>query len=149
MDLIDIDKKIVGYALLAIGLIIIFYSLITVIDVFTGGEVPLEILKSSQSEESMQTTIDPQTGNVTMEGMDLATVIEPLFPILNMMGWLAIAFFIVFAGGTISKIGIKTLKSAIPDVKIVKKEIAQYKDQEKNISNEKQKEEKKKLFGKK
>ena len=107
------DGKIVGYALLIAGLCIMGYSIASVIGVFTGGEVPVRILQSENKKTNQSSQSNQQP--------DLGEVMTPLFPMFNALIWLALAFFIIAAGGRVAGIGIKMMKVSIPDeVKIIK-----------------------------
>ena len=121
MNLKDKDQKIVGYVLLIAGLCVMAYSIISVIGVFTGGDVPIEILHASENQENatMQPTID-EGGNVTMPSMDLGQIIEPMFPLFNLMGWLSIAFILLVGGQKIARVGIDLMKASIPQQKKAK-----------------------------
>ena len=141
------DKTIVGYALLIVGLCLMGYSIASLIGVFTSGDVPIEILHAEGTDTTTEMSYDPKEGNVSMP-MDLSQVIEPMFPIFNVMGWLAIAFFIVAAGGRVARIGIQMLKATLPDVKIIKSEIKSkaYKEEVNMKTEEHPKKEKKRFF---
>jgi len=133
MDLKEKDKTIVGYVLLIIGLILMFYSITTVIGVFSGGEVPIEILHSEAEEKTTET--NPENGNETMPEIDLAEIVEPMFPMFNLMAWIIIAFFILIAGGRVARVGIQMMKASLPDVKIIKQDMRDIKDSYKEIEN--------------
>jgi hypothetical protein len=107
------DGKIVGYALLIAGICIMGYSIASAIVVFNGGGVPIKILQSENKETNQSSQPNQQP--------DLGEVMTPLFPMFNVLIWLAIAFFIIAAGGRVARIGIKMMKVSIPDeVKIIK-----------------------------
>ncbi|MCX6666701.1 MAG: hypothetical protein NTV74_00445 [Euryarchaeota archaeon] len=107
------DGKIIGYALLIAGVCIMGYSIASVIGVFTGGEVPVKILQSENKKTNPSSQPNQQP--------DLGDVMTPLFPMFNALTWLAIAFFIIAAGGRVARIGINMMKVSISDeVKIIK-----------------------------
>ena len=106
-------EKIVGYFLLIIGLCIIIYSIVSVIGTFNDGKVPIEILNSENKEINQN--------NGSNQSLNLGDVITPLFPMLNALIWLAIALFLVAAGGRVAIIGINMMKVSIPnEVKIIR-----------------------------
>jgi hypothetical protein len=107
------DEKLVGYVLLIVGLIIIAYGIISVLNL-AGGGAPIEFLQTSGDTQG---SINVSEGGASF---DVSQMMEPLFPFFNMVAWIAIAFFIVSAGAKISSIGIKLMKVPIPDTKIVK-----------------------------
>ena len=107
------DGKIIGYALLIAGICIMGYSIASAIMVFNGGEVPIKILQSEDKKTNQSSQPNQQP--------DLGDVMTPLFPMFNALTWLAIAFFIIAAGGRVTRIGIKMMKVSLPDeVKIIK-----------------------------
>jgi len=109
------DEKIVGYALLIVGLCIIVYSISSVIGVFNGGEVPIKILQSENKETTQN--------NQSSQQPNLEDIMTPLLPMFNALTWVAIAFFLVAAGGKVARIGIKMMKVSVPDeVKIIRSE---------------------------
>lgn len=107
------DEKIVGYALLIVGLCIMVYSISSVISVFNGGGVPIKILQSENKETTQN--------NQSSQQPNLEDIMTPLLPMFNALTWVAIAFFLVAAGGRVARIGIKMMKVSLPDeVKIIR-----------------------------
>lgn len=101
------NEKIVCYILIIAGLCIMLYAISTAILVFTGnGGIPVKILE----EKTTQGASSPSPSDI----------MSPLFPMFNALIWLAIAFFLVSAGGRIIRIGIQMMKASLPDIKIVK-----------------------------
>lgn len=124
-----------------------FFSIISVIGVFKGGEVPIEILHAEEKDEKTNAEINPISGNITIPIIDLNQVIEPMFPMFNVLIWLFIAFFILIVGGRVARVGIKLMKASIPDVTIVKsdlKGIHYYNKPTENVEHEKK--EKRSIF---
>ena len=114
------DEKIVGYIILLAGLIIMFYSIFSVITVFLSGQVPIEIIKTEQDNANLNGGTNESNGsNGQSHGIDFGDIMKPLFPIFNAMVWLSIAFFILAAGGRVAIIGIKTMKASLHDINIV------------------------------
>ncbi|MEF8847714.1 MAG: hypothetical protein V5A68_01095 [Candidatus Thermoplasmatota archaeon] len=106
MDFEINDEKTAGYIILLVGLIIIIYSLISVLPVFTQGNVPVEILKTT-SDSTQDSSI---TTNGSSINLDLNQIVQPLYPIFNVVVWLIVAFFIVVVGSKVAHIGIKMIK---------------------------------------
>jgi hypothetical protein len=118
------DKEKVGYVILIAGLCVMGYAIGSVIIVFNGGVVPLELLHSENKK------ID--TINQTNQTINLGEIIEPLFPMFNALIWVVIALLLVVAGGKVARIGIKMMKVSIPDeVKIIRNEKDYKKETEK------------------
>lgn len=109
------DKEKVGYVILIAGLCIMGYSIASVIIVFNGGNMPLELLQSENKK------ID--TAKQTNQTPNLKEIIEPLFPMFNALIWMVIALLLVVSGGKVARIGIKMMKVSIPDeIKIIRNE---------------------------
>jgi hypothetical protein len=150
MNLKDKDKTIVGYTLLIIGLILMFYSIISVIGVFNGGDMPIGILQEGKDSDNNDVDLDQNSGNSTAPDIDLGKIIEPLFPMFNVMLWLIIAFFILMAGARVARIGILMLRASLPDVTIIKQDVKDIKDSYSHIEDFKPvKKEKKGFFRRK
>lgn len=125
----DIDQKIVGYALLVVGLCIMGYSIFSVFSVFGGGNVPFEILVSEAGDADQNLSQgDIDITNMSISNINLEQVITPLYPMFNLMIWLAIAFFLVIAGGRVASLGIKMLKASLPELKVIKSERTEKKE---------------------
>lgn len=84
------DKEKVGYVILIAGLCIMGYSIASVIIVFNGGNMPLELLQSENKK------ID--TAKQTNQTPNLKEIIEPLFPMFNALIWMVIALLLVVSG---------------------------------------------------
>jgi flagellar basal body-associated protein FliL len=124
------NEKLVGYILLIVGLCIMIYAIATAISVFTGsGGIPVKILEEKTTQGTSGGTTSPNFGDV----------MTPLFPMFNALIWLAIAFFLVAAGGRIVRLGIQMMKASLPDIKIVKeKEIKEISEE---VAKKREKEE--------
>lgn len=115
------DLKILGYALLIVGICLMVYSVVSALSIFTGSDVPVEILKADDSANTSQGT----TGENGASNLDLGQVISPLFPIFNALIFLTIAFFILWAGQKFARLGLNILKpTPAPVIKtaVIKKE---------------------------
>ena len=113
------DEKVIGYVFLVIGLIIMLYSLLLVLDMAETGVVPVEFIDAPVSNSSMQMQ---QVGNQTIPSIDMGDIVTPLFPMFNFSIWLAICFFILVVGGRVSLLGVNMMKALVPDIRIVKSE---------------------------
>lgn len=107
------DEKIVGYALLIAGLCIIGFSLIGVIGAISGN-IPIRIIEETGTT---QAEFNASSGEMNF---DMSNFLAPLYPFFNLMAWLAIMFFVLFAGARIARLGIRLMKVPVPDTKIVK-----------------------------
>lgn len=132
----DIDQKIVGYALLVVGLCIMGYSIFSVFNVFGGGNVPFEILvpETGDADQNLSQG-DINITNMSISNINLEQVITPLYPMFNLMIWLAIAFFLVIAGGRVASLGIKMLKASLPELKVIKSERTEKKERNMKVED--------------
>ena len=134
----DIDQKIVGYALLVVGLCIMGYCIFSVFNVFGGGNVPFEILVSETGDADQnlsQGDIDIANMSISDINLNLEQVITPLYPMFNLTIWLAIAFFLVIAGGRVASLGIKMLKASLPELKVIKSERTEKKERNMKVED--------------
>jgi hypothetical protein len=96
------NEKKYGYALLSIGLIMIFLSVCLMINVFIGGRSPPILVHFSNisipiSSPEQKTTISLISGQTIDQ--------------LAAIGfWYILMFFIMFAGGKIASLGISLIK---------------------------------------
>jgi hypothetical protein len=101
------DEKIVGYILLAIGIIMIFFSVYEMMRVFTGGSPPpnlfnfsdISIQMSEQAEETL-----------LVSG-------EELNKLAAMAFWYMLMFFIMWSGGKIASLGVSMIREIKVEVK--------------------------------
>ena len=102
----DSDKTI-GYALLMIGLGIIFFAIFSAFSVF-NGKTPPQIINIQHS-----------TKPITMNGQELPSMEIIPTEYLNQSGnitfFILFMFFLVSAGGKISSIGVSMLHAKKPD----------------------------------
>jgi hypothetical protein len=100
------DLKILGYALLIVGICLMVYSVVSALSILTGSDVPIEILKTVDSPNNTQGTI----GENGASNIDFSQMISPMFPVFNAMIFLTIAFFILWAGQKFARLGLNILK---------------------------------------
>jgi hypothetical protein len=102
----DSDKTI-GYALLMIGLGIIFFSIFSSFSIF-NGKTPPRIFN-----------IEPSTKPVTVNGQELSSMELVPSEYLNQSGnltfFMLFMFFLVSAGGKISSIGVSIIHAKKPE----------------------------------
>jgi hypothetical protein len=111
--------RIFGWVLLVAGLVIIFGSLYSSYNIFTGkAEVP-EIFKMEAKEIEAQkkgktptTPAELQKEMERMVGEQLKSILPPdtLPKFLNLVIWSMLAFILIFGGSQISSLGIKLIK---------------------------------------
>ena len=108
-------RKIIGWLLLLVGLIIIFYSLFTSYNIFTGKSLGPTVFKMPEKE-----TVLPQKGkDQALEGQMqemMGEQLKEMLPVdfipklLNLLSWSIMAGIMIFAGAQISSLGIKLIK---------------------------------------
>lgn len=113
-----IINKILGYILLALGLVLIVFALWQSYNIFTGKTsapivfaTPSPINSSAKNSNSpdIQAQIQNQIQNVL--GQQLNQVISPalITKTLNLTAWTFLAWILIMAGGAIAGIGVKLL----------------------------------------
>ncbi len=107
-------NKILGYFLLAAGLLTIVLVLNTSYQIFTGQKSAPQVFYSldeksfskigsnSSAQEQLQNAVGEQLIKILPSGS--------ISQILNLTCWSAIAFLLIFGGGQIANIGVKLLK---------------------------------------
>jgi len=103
------DEKVVGYILLAIGVVMIFFSVFLMFNVFTGASAPPKLFNFSDISFSI-----PQPGGipetVQISGQDISRIVAMGF-------WYLLMFFIMLAGGRIASLGVNLIREIRVEVK--------------------------------
>ena len=103
------SDKIIGYILLAIGLLLIFVPLWQTYSIFTGSLMPAHIFKTPATLK-----VNPQVGALDVQGQIQNAVIK-VIPIdfvdntLNLAAWLVLMWVLIYGGGKIADIGVKLI----------------------------------------
>lgn len=126
--MIDIPNKIIGWVLVGLGIILIFWTIIVSYNIFTGArEVPQVFKLPAQSVQEKTSDADLQLAQGKSEQEiqsqvqkivqgQLKEQIKDFFPpefiakILNLGSWSIFAAIMIFASGKISGIGIRLIK---------------------------------------
>lgn len=107
-------KKIVGWVLLILGVLMIVWGIWSSYEIFTAQKPPYEIFKAQETqevspkqekggpEEQMQQVIKEQLGEMLPSDF--------LPQLFNMIAWSVFMGILVFAAGKISILGINLLK---------------------------------------
>lgn len=113
-------KKIVGWLLLTIGILLIVWGIWSSYEIFTAKKSPYEIFKAPEIEEvslkqeksliSPQEEMEEQMQQVIQE--QLGKMLPPGFlpKLFNLIAWSVFVGILVFAAGKISILGINLLK---------------------------------------
>jgi len=124
-------RKVIGWLLLLVGLIIIFYGLFTSYNIFTGKSPGPTVFKMPEKEtvlpqkgeaqplegqgEESKLSSSPFAAAREMEEM-IGEQLKEMLPVdfipklLNLISWSIMAGILIFAGGKISSLGITLIK---------------------------------------
>lgn len=99
-------EKIVGYVLLAVGVVVIFFSIYQMWVVFTGGSPAPKLFNFSD------VSIPGAQGQnvLLMSGQELNKLADLAF-------WYILMFFILWAGGKIASLGVDLLREIRVEIK--------------------------------
>ncbi|MDD2731180.1 MAG: hypothetical protein PHW33_03605 [Candidatus Portnoybacteria bacterium] len=101
-------KKVLGLALIIIGLAVIFYGLYSSFNVFTGKVSAPEIFKITSATESVGSQdIQAQLQNMVAEQLKGMLPVGSITTLFNLISWSIFAGILVFGGAQISGLGIK------------------------------------------
>ena len=111
-------KKIIGWLTFFVGLSIIFFSLYSSFNIFTGKEEPPEVFKPKEklpvsSEVKMPTTpteIQKQIQMMIFRQLEEMLPTNVIPTMLNLFIWSMLAGTLIFGGGQIANLGIKLIK---------------------------------------
>lgn len=95
------NDKLVGYVLLASGVIVIIFSIIEMIEVFTGSSPPPNLFNFSDISVSGTLLVSAQT-------LDKAS---------GMAAWSALMVFVMWGGGKIASLGVNLLREIKVEIK--------------------------------
>lgn len=110
----DIEKlkndKLVGYVLLIVGLIIIFLAIIWAYGAFTGGSSRLSIFHWDNQRIKITSNDNEPPQYLDIPGDQISKTI-------NILLWLTLMFFLVWAGAQIANLGVKIIRSIKVQIK--------------------------------
>ena len=100
-------EKIIGYALLTLGVILLLFSIYEMVNVYTGNAAPPNLV--SFSDISLPTD---QSGTTTtlIHGAQLSQL-------PNLFFWFIMMGFVLFAGGKIASLGVNMIKDIKVEIK--------------------------------
>jgi hypothetical protein len=97
-------EKIIGYALLTLGVILLLFSIFEMVNVYTGNASPPNLLSLSD----ISIPLGQDGSNISLiHGAQLSQV-------SNMFFWFILMAFLLFAGGKIASLGVSMVK----DIKV-------------------------------
>lgn len=102
-------NKIIGYVLLAIGLLLILLPLWQTYNIFTGSAKPAQVF-----QKPIALQVNPEVSALDVQGQIQNALIK-VIPIdfinncLNLGTWLMLMWILIYGGGKIAEIGVKLL----------------------------------------
>jgi len=105
-------KKIIGLALLVLGLLVIFYGLYSSFNIFTAKTQAPELFKASVPavQKSGGLDVQAQLQEAISEQIRGLLPFDSISTILNLAAWSIFVGILIFGGGQVASLGIKLLK---------------------------------------
>ncbi len=108
-------RKVIGWLLLLVGLIIIFYGLFTSYNIFTGKSLGPTVFEMPEKEavlpqKSKAQALEGQVEEMIGEQLKGMLPVDFIPKLLNLLSWSIMAGILIFAGTQISSLGIKLIK---------------------------------------
>jgi len=103
-------NKIIGYVLLAVGVLLIVVPLWHTYNIFTGNALPAQVFTRPAS-----LTVNKNISMLDIQGQ-VQNALANVLPVdfitgaLNLITWLLLGWILVYGGGKLAGIGIKLLK---------------------------------------
>lgn len=105
-------NKIIGYVLLAVGLLLIILPLWQTYNIFTGKSTPAQVFM-----KPIALTVNDKVSALDVQGQIQNALIK-IIPIgfidntLNLTSWLLLMWILIYGGGKIAEIGVKLLNGS-------------------------------------
>lgn len=107
-------NNVVGYVLLAIGVIIITFSLFVSYSIFTEKSSPPLLFRTplelNQEQNSDTSDFQQQLGQELSNQINKAIPLDAFPKLLNLLSWSFLASLLILGGGQIAGLGIKLIK---------------------------------------
>ena len=103
-------NKIIGYILLAIGILLIVLPLWQTYSIFTGQSTPPQVFVKPKA-----LTVNNNVSVLDIQG-EVQNALIKVIPIdfidntLNLSSWLILGWILIYGGGKIAEIGVKLIK---------------------------------------
>jgi len=114
-------KKVFGWFLLIIGVLIIFWGIYSSFEIFTAKRPPYEIFKTPEvkevslerekTEKDLQVQVQEEMEQTIKEQFEKMLPQGSLVKFLNLISWSIFIGILVYAGGRLSALGISLLKT--------------------------------------
>jgi len=107
-------KKIIGWILLVLGILVIFWGIWDSYKIFNNKMSVPQIFEMPESQQKEQPSvtggkIEEQIQQIVGEQFSKMFPPETTIKLLNLFSWSIFMFILIYAGGKISSIGIKLL----------------------------------------
>jgi hypothetical protein len=110
-------NKIIGYALLIAGLMLIVFTLYQSYNIFMGNSSAPLVFKVQEPLNSSETSgagnlqdLQKQLNEEIAKRIGQMLPVETLSKVLNLLSWSTLAWLFVFGGAQISTLGVKMIK---------------------------------------
>ena len=100
-------EKIIGYALLILGVILLLFAIFEMVNVYTGNAAPPKLFNIS---DISLPTDQSGTGITVIQGAQISNL-------PNLFFWFILMFFVLFAGGKIASLGVSMIKDIKVEIK--------------------------------
>lgn len=100
------SEKIIGYALLTLGVILLFFSIYQMVNVYTGNTPPPNLFTFSD----ISLPLDQGTNVSLIQGAQLSQL-------PNLFFWFILMGFVLLAGGKIATLGVSMIKDIKVEIK--------------------------------
>lgn len=104
------QDKLVGYVLLIVGLIVIFLGIVLAYSAFTGGSSRLSIFHWDNQKVKVSSGDNEPPQYLDIPGDQISKTV-------NIMLWLTLMFFLVWAGAQVANLGVKIIRSIKVEIK--------------------------------
>ncbi len=102
-------NKIIGYALLAVGILLIALPLWQTYNIFTGKSQPAQVFQKPVVQQETATSVIDIQGQV-QNALLKVLPIDFINSTLNLATWLMLMWILMYGGGKIADIGVKLIK---------------------------------------
>ncbi|MCP6717946.1 MAG: hypothetical protein KJI70_00150 [Patescibacteria group bacterium] len=105
-------SKIIGWLVFSAGMLIIVFTVYTTYNIFTGKDLPPQIIKLDIGQPKTSTETDfgtDQIGQIISEQLSGLLPLDSLPYILNLVAWTIGAGIFILGGFKISELGIKLI----------------------------------------
>ena len=100
------SEKIIGYALLTLGVILLLFSIFEMVTVYTGNASPPKLFELSD----ISLPLDQGTNISLIQGAQLSQL-------PNLFFWFILMGFVLLAGGKIASLGVSMIKEIKVEIK--------------------------------